>query len=46
MNLIARTLAICAVALPMATSGVARGADIVDTAVSAGSFNKLGWWTR
>lgn len=41
MNLITRTLAICAVALPMATSGVAKAADIVDTAVSAGSFNTL-----
>lgn len=41
MNLITRTLAICAVALPMATSGVAKAADIVDTAISAGSFNTL-----
>lgn len=41
MNLITRTLAICAIALPMTTSGVAKAADIVDTAVSAGSFNTL-----
>lgn len=41
MNLINRTLAICAIALPMTTSGVAKAADIVDTAVSAGAFNTL-----
>jgi uncharacterized surface protein with fasciclin (FAS1) repeats len=41
MNLITRTLAICVVALPIATTGVAKAADIVDTAISAGSFNTL-----
>ena len=41
MNLVTRMLAISSVVLPMATSGVAKAADIVETAVSAGSFNTL-----
>ena len=41
MNRVTRMLAISSVVLPMATSGVAKAADIVETAVSAGSFNTL-----
>jgi uncharacterized surface protein with fasciclin (FAS1) repeats len=42
MNRISRMLAVCAVALPAVVSaGATNAADIVDTAVSAGSFNTL-----
>ena len=42
MNNFTRRLAVCILAAPLAlTAGAARAADIVDTAVAAGSFNTL-----